>query len=122
MENQTWNSPQRSNPRYYAGIEHWTLRKLEEEYASVIDGNSNRPSIDLPILEREIARRRVAADKPVCKLTGEDGNVFTIIHKVSRTLNNAGQPALSKEFREKCFKAPSYAYVLNLCSEYVEVI
>src|ERR1019366_7956650 len=77
---------------------------------------------NVDVIEREIARRRIAADKPVCTLTGEDGNVFAIISKVSRTLNNAGQPALSKEFREKAFKAPSYSYVLNLCSEYVEVI
>lgn len=74
------------------------------------------------VLEREIARRRIAADKPLCKLTGEDGNVFAIISKVSRTLNNAGEPALSKEFTKKAFECPSYNHVLKLCSEYVEVI
>jgi|ERR1039458_1782179 hypothetical protein len=118
-------------------IHEYEAKKLSEEllmkyYAQAITACEHYVSSGLTytgawknnvtVLEREIARRRVAADKPVCTLTGEDGNVFAIISKVSRTLNNAGQPALSKEFREKCFKSPSYSYVLNLCSEYVEVI
>ena len=60
-------------------------------------------------------------DKPVCKLTGVDGNVFVIIGKVSGTLRRAGLPDQAKEFAEKAMGSGSYDEVLRLCFEYVEV-
>jgi hypothetical protein len=38
---------------------------------------------------------------PKCKLVGTDGNVFSIIGKVSATLKKAGKVAGAKEFTEK---------------------
>lgn len=60
-------------------------------------------------------------EKPECQLTGENGNVFSIIGRVSKALNRAGQPEKAKEFTEKAFKSGSYDEVLRLCSDYVEV-
>lgn len=60
-------------------------------------------------------------NKPVCKLVGQDGNVFNIIGLVARALTRAGQTEKAKEFRTKAFASPSYDAVLTLCFDYVEI-
>ncbi len=60
-------------------------------------------------------------EKPICKLTGTDGNVFAIIRKVLETLERAGMRDKATEFRTKVFKSHSYDAVLQLCFDYVEV-
>jgi hypothetical protein len=60
--------------------------------------------------------------KPICKLIGTDGNVFSIIGRVRDALRKAGQEDRASEFVEKAFGAGSYDGVLQLCLEYVEVI
>jgi len=59
--------------------------------------------------------------KPRCALTGENGNVFAVINRVTRALKKVGQPERSKEFATKAFQCPSYDAVLALCGEYVDV-
>ena len=59
--------------------------------------------------------------KPVCKLIGTDGNVFSIIGRVRRALREAGQDDRAREFVEKAFRSRSYDEVLQLCLEYVDV-
>jgi len=59
--------------------------------------------------------------KPVVKLVGEDGNVFNVIGRVSRSLNNLGMRKEAEEFKEKAFSARSYDEVLQLAMEYCEV-
>lgn len=59
--------------------------------------------------------------KPICKLSGTDGNVFAIIGRVREALRDAGQTDLAGEFLEKAFHANSYDEVLRLCMEYVDV-
>ena len=56
------------------------------------------------------------------KLVGEDGNVFSIIGKVSRELKKAGFKDEMREFQERAFKSKSYDDVLQLVLEYVEVV
>lgn len=60
-------------------------------------------------------------EKPVCQLSGQDGNVFNIIGIVSKELKRAGQADKAKEFTERAFKSGSYDEVLALCFDYVEV-
>lgn len=60
-------------------------------------------------------------DKPTVQLTGEDGNVFSIIGRVSKALKRAGQADKAKEFTEKAFASGSYGEVLQLCMDYVEI-
>ena len=60
-------------------------------------------------------------NKPVCGLIGEDGNVFSIIGKVSKTLKQAGLKAEAEEFVNKATQQESYDAVLCLCFEYVDV-
>jgi hypothetical protein len=59
--------------------------------------------------------------KPECVLVGTDGNVFSIIGKVSRTLKRAGQGDAAAEFSRRAMDAGSYDEVLRLCFEYVDV-
>ena len=58
--------------------------------------------------------------KPVCRLVGTDGNVFSIIGRVQRALKEAGQPERASEFVRKAFQAKSYDEVLGLCTDYVD--
>ena len=60
--------------------------------------------------------------KPTCKLVGADGNVYSIIGRVRRSLQGAGQEERAREFVERAFRASSYDGVLQLCLEYVEVV
>ena len=46
--------------------------------------------------------------KPVCKLIGEDGNVFNIIGRVSTTLRKAGLRDEAGKFTEEAFGCKSY--------------
>lgn len=54
------------------------------------------------------------------QLVGQDGNVFSIIGRVSKALERAGHADLAKEFRDKSFASKSYDDVLILCMEYVD--
>lgn len=60
-------------------------------------------------------------EKPICILTGQDGNVFNVIGLVSRTLKRAGQADKAREFVDRATKSKSYDDVLALCWDYVEV-
>lgn len=59
--------------------------------------------------------------KPVVKLIGEDGNVFSIIGRVSKALKHEGMNDKAKEFTDKTFASNSYEEVLKLVMDYVEV-
>lgn len=60
-------------------------------------------------------------EKPVCRLIGTDGNVFSIIGRVKAALKEAGQGERAKEFVARAFQSRSYEAVLALCSDYVDV-
>ena len=60
-------------------------------------------------------------EKPKCKLSGTDGNVFAVIGKVEKALKKAGQEDKAKEFTEKAFDSDSYDEVLSLTHDYVDV-
>jgi hypothetical protein len=59
--------------------------------------------------------------KPICKLSGQNGNVFNIIGIVCNALRKEGLYDNAKEFQDKAFKAESYDSVLLMCFEYVRV-
>ena len=62
-----------------------------------------------------------ATNKPKCKLTGTDGNVFALAGRVTNTLKKAGQFDMAKEFSGRLSKCGSYGEALALMQEYVEV-
>ncbi len=59
---------------------------------------------------------------PRVKLTGEDGNAFAIIGRVSNAMIDAGLPDEALAFRMAAFRCKSYDEVLQLCAETVEVV
>jgi len=61
------------------------------------------------------------SQKPKVKLIGTDGNVFSLIGKVSAALKKVGQKEKAVEFAEKAFGAEDYDHVLQIIMEYVEV-
>lgn len=68
----------------------------------------------------------MTTNKPTCKLSGTDGNVFSIISKVKFTLDRAAREDDSlkgkgNEFAKLAMKCKSYDAVLQLCFDYVDV-
>lgn len=63
----------------------------------------------------------VEYQKTPCKLIGEDGNIFSILGRVSRTLKEDGKEEQAKEVRERVMASSSYGEALQIIMEYVEV-
>jgi len=59
--------------------------------------------------------------KPSVKLIGEDGNIFSILGRVSRTLKEDGKEEQAKEVSERVMASSSYGEALQIIMEYVEV-
>lgn len=59
--------------------------------------------------------------EPLVTITGPvDGNVFSIIGRVSRELKRAGFRAEAKEFTDKAMMASSYDEVLRIAMSYAD--
>lgn len=69
----------------------------------------------------EMTDERGSQEKPTCQLTGKDGNAFTVIGNVSKTLKEHDMQEQSIEFRTRAMQCESYDELLQLCFEYVEV-
>ena len=61
-------------------------------------------------------------ERPEVQLSGEDGNVFFIIGRVSKALKRAGVPEMATEYQEKATSSGCYDEVLALTMEYVDTI
>ena len=72
---------------------------------------------------REEARNRpVSVRKPVCQLSGEDGNAYAVIGRVAKALKRDGQPERAAEWSRKAMASDSYDALLRLAFDYVEVL
>lgn len=56
------------------------------------------------------------------RLSGEDGNVFSVISRVQRALRRAGFPEDAEEFGSRAHSASSYDDVIQLAMRTVDVI
>lgn len=61
-------------------------------------------------------------EKPICELIGEDGNIFNLMGKASKTLKRAGLSDKVDEMINKVKQSKSYSQALNVIGEYVEII
>ena len=61
-------------------------------------------------------------NKPDCKLIGEDGNIFNLMARASRTLRGNDLPEEAKEMRERITSSGSYDEALCIIGEYVNII
>jgi hypothetical protein len=59
--------------------------------------------------------------KPVCKLIGENGNIFNLMGLASKVLKENGQIVEAKEMSNKVMNSGSYNEALRIIMEYVEV-
>ena len=59
--------------------------------------------------------------KPVCELTGEDGNIFSLVGIASKVLKKAGKPEQAQEMLGRVFASDSYDAALSIIGEYVDV-
>lgn len=59
--------------------------------------------------------------KPACRLMDEDGNIFSILGRVGRTLKEHGKAAQAQEVSKRVMAAVSYDEALQIIMEYVEV-
>jgi len=59
--------------------------------------------------------------KPICKLIGEDGNIFNLINIVSKVLKNNYLHDEVKEMTDRIFNSRSYNEALRIISEYVDI-
>ena len=60
-------------------------------------------------------------NKPDCKLIGEDGNIFNLMARASRTLRENGLSEEAKEMRERITSSGSYDEALCIIGEYVNI-
>jgi hypothetical protein len=68
-----------------------------------------------------IPGKDTGSPKPVVQLTGEDGNAYYIIAKVSRALRKVGLEEEARAFRAEATKG-DYDQLLVTVEKYVEVI
>ena len=59
--------------------------------------------------------------KPDCKLIGEDGNIFNLMARASRTLRENGLSEEATEMRERITSSGSYDEALCIIGEYVNI-
>ena len=59
--------------------------------------------------------------KPVCKLIGEDGNIFNLVGIASRVLRRNGMGDKANEMQNRVFSSNSYEKALCIIAEYVEI-
>lgn len=60
-------------------------------------------------------------NKPVVKLLGTDGNIFSILGACSKALKRAGKINEANEMFEKATKAGGYHEAIAICMQYVDV-
>lgn len=66
--------------------------------------------------------RNTNKNKPDCKLIGEDGNIFNLMARASRTLRENDLSEEAKEMRERITSSGSYDEALCIIGEYVNII
>lgn len=55
------------------------------------------------------------------QLSGEDGNAFAIIGRVTKALKRAGHKDAATEFANEAMRQPSYDHLLRLAMKTVDV-
>ena len=61
------------------------------------------------------------AKKPICKLVGQDGNIFNLLGIASKTLSKSGLTDKISKMTSEVWGCRSYSEALNIIGEYVEI-
>jgi hypothetical protein len=59
--------------------------------------------------------------KPICKLIGENGNIFNLVSIASKTLIENDMRDKAIEMRNRVFESESYDDALAIIAEYVDI-
>ena len=70
---------------------------------------------------KEVTQTIIEVRKPKCKLTGVDGNIFTLVGVARDALGKAKMKNEAKEMSDKVSKAKSYDEALCIIADYVDV-
>ena len=89
--------------------------KILDEFLGVKPKYLCAPTFDYEIGTMEESR------KTSVKLIGEDGNIFSILGRVSRSLKEAGKEEQAKVVCDRVMASGSYDEALQIIMEYVEV-
>ena len=121
---ETWWT-QANIDRVEDGINVIILAAAKEQGITVPEMDATAIQAEVDRLSAELASNHAKlteiASKPFVQLSGEDGNVFSIIGRVSGALRKAKLPDKAEEFTDKAFGAGSYNEVLRLAMEYCDV-
>ena len=60
-------------------------------------------------------------NKPECKLSGENGNIFHLLAVASRTLKENGLTSEADEMWQKATSSSSYEEALSIIGDYVTI-
>ena len=71
--------------------------------------------------QTEASKNRPKQQKPDCALIGEDGNIFNLMVKASRTLKENGLQKQAKTMCSRVTMSGNYYNALSVISEYVNV-
>lgn len=74
----------------------------------------------VPVQPAEPAREPPVPKRPKMKLTGMDGNIFSILGRAARLLRENGQSEQAKEMADRVYQSGDYHQALSIISEYVE--
>ena len=77
---------------------------------------------EIRLLEEGEELIKVAPKKPVCKLIGENGNIFNLLAIARRSLLRVGLKQEAKEMADRATSSNSYEEALGIIGEYVEII
>lgn len=61
-------------------------------------------------------------NKPVCKLIGEDGNIFNLVGIAMRTLKENDDEAAAETMCKRAFASGSYEEALSVIGDYVTIV
>ena len=110
-------------------VEYEEYDEEEDDYYTCIDYENHELYLsfwsdkdwEIRLLEEGEELIKEAPKKPICKLIGEDGNIFNLMGVASRVLKDAGKKEEAKEMVDRATSSNSYGEALRIIGEYVEI-
>jgi hypothetical protein len=111
-------------------VEYEEYDEEEDDYYIYIDYENHELYLsfwsykdwEIRLLEEREELIKVAPKKPVCKLIGENSNIFNLLAIARRSLLKEGLKQEAKEMVVRATSSNSYEEALGIIGEYVEII
>ena len=110
-------------------VEYEEYDEEEDDYYICIDYENHELYLsfwsdkdwEIRLLEEGEELIKEAPKKPICKLIGEDGNIFNLLAIARRSLLRAGLKQEAEEMVDRVTSSNSYGEALGIIGEYVEI-